>query len=116
MALSETSVNVSWNELVIPQVSIDNYTVVYSLVAQQQHNSQSDETRVLLSPLEISLVVSDLSFPAVYQFQVFATATVRGTERAGERSNITFFINCKANAITYNIRILFLCDSVALAL
>ena len=85
MSLNDTSVTVSWNDLIIPDFSIDYYTVVYSGPLQQQMSA------VFPSPAT-SGVITDLASPAIYQFQVFATVTVSGRTVDGEKSSPIYFV------------------------
>ena len=85
-SLNDTSVTVSWNNLIIPDFSIDYYTVVYSGTSQQQMSA------VFPSPAT-SGVITDLASPAIYQFQVFATVTVSGRTVDGEKSSPVYFVN-----------------------
>ena len=85
MSLNDTSVTVSWNDLIIPDFSIDYYTVVYSGPLQQQMSA------VFPSP-STSGVITDLASPAIYQFQVFATVTVSGRTVDGEKSSPVYFV------------------------
>ena len=77
-SLSETSVSVSWNALVI---SIDNYIVVYSPV------SGDGEMTAVFPGTVTSGIITDLDPALNYQFQVFATVTVYGVTLEGERSD-----------------------------
>ena len=83
--VNDTSVTVSWNELIIPDFSFDYYTVVYSLVAQNEEMSA-----VFPSPAT-SGVITDLDSTDVYQFQVFATVTVGGRTVDLKRSTPVYF-------------------------
>ena len=81
-SLSETSVSVSWNALVIPDFSIDNYTVVYSPVS-------GDGEMTAVFPGSVTTgIITDLDPALNYQFQVFATVTVDGVPLEGERSDL----------------------------
>ena len=84
-SLNDTSVTVSWKVLIIPDFSIDYYTVVYSGMSQQQLSA------VFPSPAT-SGVITDLTSPAIYQFQVFATVTVSGRTVDGEKSSPVYFV------------------------
>ena len=82
--VDNTSVTVSWNDLIIPDFSIDYYTVVYSRVSQQQNEEMST------SPATSGVGI-DLDTTAIYQFQVFATVTVDGRTVDGESSSHVYF-------------------------
>ena len=84
LTVDDTSVTVSWNDLIIPDVSIDYYTVVYTRLSQQQNEEMST------SPATSGVGI-DLDTTAIYQFQVFATVTVNGTAVNGERSSPVYF-------------------------
>ena len=85
MSLNDTSVTVSWNVLIIPDFSIDYYTVVYSGMSQQQLSA-------VFPPPATSGVITDLSSPAIYQFQIFATVTVDDRTLDGERNTPIYYI------------------------
>ena len=87
--MDDTSVTVSWNDLIIPDFSIDYYTVVYSRVAQRRR--RQDEEMAIFSPPATSGVITDLDSTDVYRFQVFATVTVTGRTVDGERSTPVYF-------------------------
>ena len=93
-ALNDTAVTVSWNALVIPDFSIDHYTVLYSRV-ESQHRRRHDGTMSVQFPSYASSgVIAGLDSTASYQFQVFATITVDGTSLEGEISSpISFTID-----------------------
>ena len=84
LTVDDTSVTVSWNDLIIPDFSIDYYTVVYSRVSQQQNEEMSTSSAT-------SGVGIDLDTTAIYQFQVFATVTVNGRTVDGERSTPVYY-------------------------
>ena len=81
-SLSETSVSVSWNALVIPDFSIDSYTVVYSPV------SGDGEMTAVFPGSVTSGIITDLDPALNYQFHMFATVTVDGVTLEGERSDL----------------------------
>ena len=86
-ALNVTAVTVSWNALIIPDFSIDHYTVLYSRVESQRRRRQ-DGTMSAQFPSTASFgVIAGLDSPATYHFQVFANVTVDGTSLQGERSS-----------------------------
>ena len=88
-SLNDTSVTVSWDDLIIPYFSIDYYTVAYSRISQQKNKEMS----AVFPPPATSGVITDLDPTAIYQFQVFATVTVSGRTLEGERSNPAYFVN-----------------------
>ena len=83
-ALTDTAVTVSWNAMVIPDFSIDHYTVLYSRVESQRHRRQDEAFTVRFPSYALSGVIAGLDSTATYQFQVFATVTVDGTSLKGE--------------------------------
>ena len=84
-SLTDTSVNVSWNAMIIPDFPIDNYTVVYSPVSESDRR-QDGEMTSLFSGFVTSGVITDLEPAVIYQFQVFANVTVNGVSLEGEWS------------------------------
>ena len=82
-SLNSTSVNVSWDVLIILDFPIDKYTVIYSQLSQQQNGR---EMSAEFLPPATSGVINDLRTTDVYQFQVIATVTVNGSPLEGERS------------------------------
>ena len=85
--MNGTSVNVSWNSLIIPNIPIDNYTIVYySIVSQDSH---TEEMTSVFPGSASSAVITDLDPALDYKFQVFATVTEDGKPVEGQRSNIT---------------------------
>ena len=91
-ALNATAVTVSWDALVIPGLSIDNYTVLYSQVASQHRRRQDGAMSAQFPSTATSGVIAGLDSPATYQFQVFANGTVDGTQLEGEIGIPTIFI------------------------
>ena len=85
VSLSDTSVMVSWDALVIPGHPIDSYTVVYSPVSQRRKR-QEDEEEMVFPGTVTSAVITGLDSSVNYQFQVFATVIVNGQTLEGERS------------------------------
>ena len=81
-SLTDTSVNVSWNAVIIPDFPIDNYTVVYSPVSESDRRQDGEMTAVFPGSVT-SGVITD---PVIYQFQVFANVTVNGVSLEGEWS------------------------------
>ena len=90
-ALNATAVTVSWNSLVIPDFSIDHYTVLYSQV-ESQRRRRHGEMSAQFPSTSTSGVIASLDLPATYQFQVFATGTVNGTPLEGEISSPVNFV------------------------
>ena len=78
-ALNATAVTVSWNALVIPDFSIDHYTVLYSRVESQRRRRQDGEMSTQFPSTATSGVIAGLDSTATYQFQVFANGTADGT-------------------------------------
>ena len=93
--VDKTSVTVSWNDLIIPDFSIDYYTVVYSRVSQQQNEEMS------ISPATSGMGIY-LDTTAIYQFQVFATVTVDGRTVDGERSSHVYFTRPRKKTCVHN--------------
>ena len=91
--VNATAVNVSWDVLTIPRVSIDNYTVVYSPYTKTTKR-QDTETSVVYPAFATWGVIPSLNTADIYQFQVFASVTVNGTLLDGERSEPVTF-SCK---------------------
>ena len=87
-SLSDTSVSVSWNAVIIPDFPIDSYTVVYSPVSQS-HRRQDGEMTAVFPGSVTSGVITGLEPAVTYQFQVFANVTVDGVPLAGEWSEPT---------------------------
>ena len=77
-ALNATAVTVSWNALVIPDFSIDHYTVLYSRVESQRRRRQDRAMSTQFPSTATSGVIAGLMSPATYQFQVFVTGTLNG--------------------------------------
>ena len=80
MSFGDTSVTVSWDELMIPDFSVDTYTVVYSRLSEQE---DEEEMRVVM---DTSAEFATLNSKSIYQFEVFATVTIDGIPLEGERS------------------------------
>ena len=91
-ALNDTAVTVSWNAVIIPDFSIDYYTVLYSQVESQRHTRQDGAMSVQFPSTAVSVVIAGVDSTATYQIQVFVTVTVDGTPLQGERSSPTSFI------------------------
>ena len=99
-SLDSTSVNVSWDVLIILDFPIDKYTVIYSQLSQQQNGK---EMSAVFLPPATSGVINDLRITDIYQFQVFATVTVDGSPLDGERSapvNFTRPSKCICHGLT----------------
>ena len=102
-ALNSTAVNVSWDPLVIPDFSIDHYTVLYSQVESQRRRRQDGAMSAQFPSTATSGVIAGLDSTATYQFQVFANVTVNGTSLEGERSSpVSFTIDSKYFFHNYN--------------
>ena len=93
-ALNKTAVNVSWNKLIILDVSILNYVVVYS-PALGRRKKQIGEA--VFPPSAMSGIIGGLRPGTTYQFQVYATVEVVGIKLHGEPSPVT-------NNSTVNLR------------
>ena len=88
-----TAVTVSWNAVVTPNFSIDHYTVLYNRAESQRRRRQDGAMSVQFPTTATSGVIAGLDSTATYQFQVFATVTVDGTQVEGERiSSPTSFV------------------------
>ena len=97
-ALNATAVTVSWDALVIPDFSIDHYTVLYSRVESQRRRRQDEAMSAQFPSTATSGVIAGLESTATYLFQVFATVIVDGTSLEGERSSpISFTIDGEYN-------------------
>ena len=83
---NDTAVHVSWNAVIIPDFSVDFYTVVYSLVSQRRRRQDGGEMSAVFPPPATSGVIGSLDPDTDYQFQVFATVTVDGVTLEGEGS------------------------------
>ena len=81
-SLNTTSVNVSWDALIILDFPINYYTVVYNQLPQQQDGR---EISAVFLPPTTSGVITGLRTD-MYQFHVFATVRVNNTPLEGERS------------------------------
>ena len=93
-ALTDTAIIISWISLVIPEFSIDHYTVLYSRVESQRHRRQDGIMSTQFPSTATSGVIAGLNSTTPYQFQAFATGTVDGTSLEGERSSpISFTID-----------------------
>ena len=107
-ALNATAVTVSWNALVIPDFSIDHYTVLYSRV-ESQHRRRQDRVMSAQFPSTAtsrSGVIAGLDSPATYQFHVFATGTLNGTSLEGETSSpFSFTIDGEYHYLSHSIRL-----------
>ena len=87
-SLNDTSVEVSWMEVIIPGHDIDTYTVIYSPVSQRR--KRHEESEMIIVPGSVtSIVITGLDPSFNYQFQVFATVIVGGETVNGDRSNST---------------------------
>ena len=86
-ALNATAVTVSWSALVIPDFSIDHYTVLYSRVESQRRRRQDGAMSAQFPSTATSGMIAGLDSTATYQFQVFATVTVDGIPLEGEKGS-----------------------------
>ena len=85
-SLNDTSVEVSWTEVVIPGHDIDNYTVIYSPVSQRR--KRHEESEMIIVPGSVtSIVITGLNPSFNYQFQVFATVIVDGQTVNGDSNS-----------------------------
>jgi len=87
-SISDTSVRVSWEPLVIKGATVTGYTVFYSRVSGRRKR-QDGEMSQNFPANATSGVIAGLESGATYQFQVLATAEVNGVELVGERSPVT---------------------------
>ena len=88
-----SSANVSWRGLSVPLLPV-SYTVVYSRVSQTIRDQNiTNETSVVFGPPATSGVITGLVSQVTYQLQVFASVTVNGEDRSGERSSLLYFAN-----------------------
>ena len=62
-ALNATAVTVSWNALVIPDFSIDHYTVLYSRVESQRRRRQDGAIRAQFPSTATSGLIAGLDSP-----------------------------------------------------
>ena len=85
-ALNDTAVTISWNAVIIPDFSVDSYTVVYSPVSQRRRRQNGGEMSAVFPGNATSGMIGGLDPATDYQFQVFATVTVDGVPLGGERS------------------------------
>ena len=86
ISLTDTSVTVSWNAVIIPDFPIDSYTVVYSPVSESDRRQDGEMTAVFPGSVT-SGVITDLEPAVIYQFQVFATVTANDVSVEGEWSD-----------------------------
>ena len=91
-SLNLTSVNVSWNALIIPDFPIDSYTVVFSPVSDSDGRQDGEMTAVFPGSVT-SGVITDLEPAVIYQFQVFANITADGVSLGGEWSDPAYGIS-----------------------
>ena len=83
--LTATSVNISWDPLPLPEIT--QYTVYYSQTGNRE--GQMNESNIVVSSFENSVVITGLITGVVYRFQVMAQALVDGMIVLGERSLLT---------------------------
>ena len=84
-ALNKTSVSVSWNTLIILDVPILNYTVVYGPASGRQDERMS----IVFPPSAMFGVIGGLRPGTTYQFQMYATVEVNATTLIGDPSPVT---------------------------
>ena len=84
--VNNTAVNVAWSALIIPRLSIDYYTVLYSPVTRQIKR-EDGEMSAVFPPYATVGIITSLNAAVAYQFQVFATVTVNGTVLQGEKNS-----------------------------
>ena len=84
-SLNDTSVIVSWMEVVISGHDINTYTVIYSPVTSKRQ--EEGEMMRTVPGSVTSIVITGLDPSFNYQFQVFATVIVGGQTLEGDRSN-----------------------------
>ena len=82
ISLNSTAANISWNPLVIPDITVDYYSVVYT----QNDSSQDGERHVMFNSLTTSGVITNLHSGSMYKFQGFAVVMLGDTKLEGERS------------------------------
>ena len=87
VAVNATAANISWNALIMSDVTVDYYTVAYS---------RDGENNAVFPAPATSGVITNLNGAAVYQFRVFATVTVNGSYLEGDRSTP---VNCELRLI-----------------
>ena len=88
--LNDTTVKVSWTEVVISGHPIDNYTVIYSPVTNKR---QDEGEMIIIVPGSVTSTGLDPSFN--YQFQVFATVIIDGQPVNGDSSNTVTTVSSK---------------------
>ena len=86
--LNDTSINITWNPLIIPDFPVDFYTVIY---IQLQWTQDEGEKSAVFTPPATHGVIAGLDPYANYQFGVFATVTVDGEPVEGERSTPVYY-------------------------
>ena len=87
--LTDASVKLSWDAVIISGVPIHIYTVIFSAVSSNDRLSDREITAVFPGSVT-SGVISDLESAITYRFQIFATVTVDGVSVEGEWSNAVF--------------------------
>ena len=86
-SLNDTSVIVSWTEVVISGHDIDTYTVIYSPVSQHRKRHEESEMIIIVLGNVTSIIITGLDPSFNYQFQVFATVIVDGQTVNGDSSS-----------------------------
>ena len=98
-SLNDTSVNVSWNALVIPDYPIYTYTVIFSPVTSK--SQEEGEMMIIVAGSVTSIVITGLDPSFNYQFQVFATVIVNNKTLDGDSSKITIIMGKKYITVTF---------------
>ena len=78
--LTETSVKVSWNQIIANEII--NYMIYY-----RPSDSSENKSSVTVSSSESFVVIDDLMTAMEYQFEVAATAELGGVVYPGDRSS-----------------------------
>ena len=82
--LTDTSVNVSWDAISLPEVT--SYRVFYSQVESRKRQVMGELMMEVQGRDQTSVVIEDLVSSVQYRFQVVAEAVLGGMEFTGERS------------------------------
>ena len=95
--VSANSVKVSWDRIIIPEIT--GYTVYYS----QTGNRQSEEVSVTVPSSADSALIEGLVVNVEYQFQVVAVAELEGGGVVmGQRSMVTrIVLHTRASSASY---------------
>ena len=84
--ITETSVNVSWDAISLPEVI--SYRVFYSQVESRKRQVMGELMMDVQGGDQTSVVIEDLVRSVQYQFQVLAIAVLGRREFVGERSAV----------------------------